>query len=105
VNNQLPYGLSESQKAFIKKLLLTELDKFGSLKVYVFGSRAVGKQRQYSDLDLWIETQKPMGRADIEKIYELFLASDLPIKVDIVTPTTCLPEYFENIQAQKILWF
>jgi hypothetical protein len=35
---------------------------------------------------------------------EVLAASDLPIKVDLVTPETCIEEYRENIQKQKVLW-
>ena len=53
-------------------------------KILVFGSRASGCARQYSDLDLAIIGDEPLT-LDISAILrEAFSDSDLPFKVDFV---------------------
>ena len=53
-------------------------------RAYVFGSRAHGGARRYSDLDLAIEWERPLGLDVIGEIADALSESDLPYKVDIV---------------------
>lgn len=100
-----PTGLTDSQLSEIEKVLSTVLHSKKQKAVYVFGSRATGKHRQYSDLDLWIESDPELTTKDLQDLQEKFEESDLPIKIDIVTPTNCLETYRENIQKSKRVWF
>lgn len=99
-----PLGLSDSQMEFIEKTLRDFLKSKQQFTVAVFGSRARGGYRQYSDLDLWIETTPSLTRSEEADLRSLFETSDLPIKVDIVTPESCLDSYLENILAEKRVW-
>lgn len=99
-----PLGLSDSQVEFIENTLRSFLKAKSKYIVSVFGSRARGGYRQYSDLDLWIESIPPLTRAEEAELRNLFEDSDLPIKVDIVTPESCLESYLENILAEKQTW-
>lgn len=100
-----PLGLDSSVLAAIKKILLDSLKDRSQLSVSFFGSRANGKYKQYSDLDLWIECRPSLSLRDKTKLLEQFEESDLAITIDIVTPETCLPEYLPQIQNEKKLWF
>jgi uncharacterized protein len=53
-------------------------------KVWVFGSRATGRARRYSDLDLAIDAGRPLTIDEIAGLTEAFSDSDLPYKVDII---------------------
>ena len=53
-------------------------------KVWVFGSRATGRTRRFSDLDLLVETLSPLDWAQQAALQEAFEASDLPFRVDVV---------------------
>jgi nucleotidyltransferase substrate binding protein (TIGR01987 family) len=53
-------------------------------RVWVFGSRASGRARRYSDLDLAIDAGRPLGFGETEVLREAFDDSDLPCKVDVV---------------------
>ncbi|WP_413613386.1 nucleotidyltransferase family protein [Bdellovibrio sp. HCB-110] len=99
-----PLGLSESQNEFIENVLRDFLKQKTQFTVSIFGSRVRGGYRQYSDLDLWIESVPPLDRTEEADLRSLFEESELPIKVDIVTPETCLPSYLENISAEKKIW-
>ena len=53
-------------------------------KVWVFGSRATGSARRYSDLDLAIDASRRLALDEIAALTEAFSDSDLPYRVDII---------------------
>lgn len=65
----------------------------------VFGSRAQGGARQYSDLDLALEWDRPLELDLIGQIAEALSESDLPYKVDIVDRSTVDPAFRARITA------
>jgi type I restriction enzyme S subunit len=52
--------------------------------VWVFGSRANGKARKYSDLDLVIQGSEALPNDVYAQLVEDFDESNLPIRVDIL---------------------
>jgi predicted nucleotidyltransferase len=66
----------------VRRVLQTHLPK--GARACVFGSRARGGARQYSDLDLAFEWDRPLGLDLLGRIAEALSESDLPYKVDIV---------------------
>jgi predicted nucleotidyltransferase len=52
--------------------------------VWVFGSRASGSCKPYSDLDLAIGGHQRLPAALVAELDEAFVESDLPFKVDVV---------------------
>ena len=57
-------------------------------RAYVFGSRAHGGARRYSDLDLALEWVQPLGLDVLGQIAEALSDSDIPYKVDLVDLST-----------------
>lgn len=53
-------------------------------EVWYFGSRATGKAKQYSDLDLAIIGTTPLTLTQLALLEYDFDQSDLPYKVDLV---------------------
>lgn len=53
-------------------------------KTWVFGSRATGRARRYSDLDLAIDAGRRLTLDETARLAEAFSDSDLPYRVDIV---------------------
>jgi type I restriction enzyme S subunit len=53
-------------------------------KTWVFGSRATGRARRYSDLDLAIDAGRRLSLDETATLAEAFSASDLPYRVDVV---------------------
>jgi uncharacterized protein len=53
-------------------------------KAWVFGSRAAGRARRYSDLDLAIDVGRRLTLDETASLAEAFSESDLPCKVDVV---------------------
>ena len=53
-------------------------------KAWVFGSRATGRARRYSDLDLAIDAGRRLTLDETARLSEAFSESDLPYRVDLV---------------------
>jgi len=71
-------------------------------RAFVFGSRAHGGARRYSDLDLALEWDRPLGLGMVGQIAEALSESDLPFKVDIVDLLTVDPAFRSRISADCI---
>lgn len=70
--------------------------------VHVFGSRARGPAKPWSDLDLVLEGEGPVPLAVLAQLAEAFDESDLPWKVDLVDRKTVSPEFAAIIDAGKV---
>ena len=56
-------------------------------EAWVFGSRATGRNvRKSSDLDIALLSDPPMDWSDLEDLRDLFSASNLRMRVDLVAP-------------------
>jgi uncharacterized protein len=75
------WGLSETQYEWLGRVLKTYLPE---AKIKVFGSRARGDQKRYSDLDLAIESQSLVPPDTLRQLNEQFAQSDIPFKIDLV---------------------
>lgn len=62
-------------------------------RTWVFGSRAIGGARKYSDLDLAIDAGRPLTLDETARLREAFAESDLPYGVDIVDWQTVSDEF------------
>lgn len=68
---------------FIKKTLRNYLPD-PSYRLFLFGSRATGTARKFSDVDVGIEGRRPVSPTALMNIQEALEESDIPYKVDIV---------------------
>jgi predicted nucleotidyltransferase len=71
-------------------------------KVWVFGSRATGRARRYSDLDLAIDAGRPLTLDELAGLTEAFSDSDLPYKVDIVDWRNIQDRWRQTIMAERV---
>lgn len=68
---------------FIKQVIFKFLNS-QDYRVFIFGSRATGKARKFSDFDVGIIGKKPVPRKILGSIEETFEESDLPFHIDVV---------------------
>lgn len=73
------HGLSPSQVQEIKSIISQSAPE--AERVALFGSRANGTYKNYSDIDLVIYGN--VDRATINRLFTLFLESNIPYKVDV----------------------
>lgn len=74
------HGLTERQLKIISDVLRPYADAIEM--VGIFGSRATGKYRENSDIDLVLYGK--LDEADIDRLRTLFAESALPMTVDVV---------------------
>ena len=72
-------------------------------QVWAFGSRATGKAKPYSDLDLAIITDTPLPLAILAALAEAFSESDLPWRVDLVDWSTTSEPFRKIIERDRVV--
>ena len=96
--------LEEKDLKIAKKLLKMELEGTNS-KVYVFGSRAEGTARKFSDLDLAIDFEGQKIPEEIKfELENFFEASNISMRVDIVD-LNAISENFKKIISSGLQEF
>lgn len=73
--------LTEEQRQIVSDILATFLP---GREVQLFGSRATGRSKPHSDLDLVIMGEELLPVTTIRKLRDAFDDSDLPFQVDLV---------------------
>jgi len=71
-------------------------------KVWVFGSRATGSARRYSDLDLAIDAGRRLALDEIAALTEAFSDSDLPYRVDVIDWWEIDDRWRQIIAAERV---
>ena len=84
----------------IKEIIFHFLDP-KKYQVFIFGSRAAGKAKKYSDYDIGILGKEPVPWNMLAKIEEALEDSDLPYKVDIVD-FALVSSGFKKVALSKI---
>ncbi len=99
----MKYGLTEKELKFIFDQVVTPLKATGS-KVYLFGSRANGKYKKFSDVDLLyiFEANQPVPSGLISQITIKIEESDFPYKVDLVSDGELAVSYRNSVNADRI---
>lgn len=82
MSKALSLDLSADHRRIVLDILDTHLP--GAAAVWAFGSRATGRARRYSDLDLAIDAGRRLTIDEAAVLREAFDDSDLPYRVDVV---------------------
>lgn len=69
---------------------------------WVFGSRATGRARPHSDLDLLVEAPHPLTLPQRAALEDAFEASTLPFLVDIVEASALTGVTAERVAAERL---
>ena len=96
------FGLSPTDWSLIETLCIHPLKSRGAA-VWIFGSRARGEHRPYSDVDLVFETPAPLPVGLLGKIRENLEESRLPVKVDLVSWPELAESYRERAERERIV--
>ena len=73
-----------------------------SYKAFIFGSRAIGTNRAFSDVDLGILGPRPFPSKNYVELTEALDNSDLPFKTDIVDFAAVSDKFREKALAKII---
>ena len=92
----------EKPHKFIVKDILKKYLNSKKTNVWIFGSRANGKPRADSDLDLLFDP--PLSLETRAKLSEDFEESNLPFDVDLVNRSDLAEAYKTQVEENKILF-
>lgn len=100
----MKFGLSDSQYEILLSLVIRPLQNLGA-KVFIFGSRARGKNHLFSDIDLLFQESpsRAIASESISKILEDIENSNFAIKVDLVNEKHLATSYRDKVFSEKIL--
>jgi type I restriction enzyme S subunit len=98
------HGLSEHDVQTLKAGVKLALRPGQKAEILLFGSRSVGVQRPYSDIDLLLRGDG-LTAGQVEAMRDAFEESDLPYKVDLVWEVELLPAYKTQVLAQARQFF
>jgi predicted nucleotidyltransferase len=74
-------------------------------RVWAFGSRVKGTERDGSDLDLLIDAGRPLTLDERAALSVRFEESGLPMRVDFVDAQQADPQFLQAIVSERIpLW-
>lgn len=98
----MKFGIKEDQWEMIDQLLVQPVKKQGG-RIWIFGSRARGDYRTFSDLDVLVNSDLPFPAGFLSKIKQDLEESRITIKVDLVEFEDLAETYKENILRDRIL--
>lgn len=99
-------GLTAEEFATLDSIIIRPLKAAGAT-VWLFGSRATGKYKPFSDIDLLYEI-KPGAIIDDGMLFDIksqLEESDFPYKIDLVSRRHLAGSYAEQVDQQKIYLF
>lgn len=92
-------GVSKSDLELIKNEIIKNLGQTKNPKIYLYGSRAKGNFRPYSDIDLLLIAdqydEQSLSQADFEQL-------DIPYKVDFVLDKDLFAAYRDEIHEHMV---
>ena len=95
----LHIDLPADDRRLVLNILCAQLPQ--NTKVWVFGSRATGRARRYSDLDLAIDAGRRLTLDETARLTEAFSDSDLPYRVDLVDWHDIDDRWRQTIAAER----
>jgi predicted nucleotidyltransferase len=99
----MKFGLSERDWTLLSKIFIEPLQEMRT-QAWVFGSRARGDHRPFSDLDILVSDSQDLSKEKIRRIQEELEESQISIKVDIVLEKDLADEYRNSVmQDRKVL--
>lgn len=72
--------------------------------IYLFGSRASGKHSAHSDIDIALDTGKPLDPIAVLEVHDMLNASNIPYSFDIVDVQSIGQELKQKIYNEGIIW-
>jgi len=100
VTRSLTIDFPADHRQLVLNILRAHLSE--NTKVWVFGSRATGGARRYSDLDLAIDAGRRLTLDETARLREAFSDSDLPYRVDLVDWHDIDDRWRQTIAAERV---
>jgi len=86
------------------KILKTIQKSLPGCKVFLYGSRATGKETWASDIDIALDNKKPIKQKILGIIIEEIENLNIPLKIDIVDLQNISNDFLQKIKENWIPW-
>ena len=96
----MKFGLSEEYLEILNNLVILPLKNAGG-EVWIFGSRARGDHKKFSDIDLLFELSD-IPKGFVSQITEDIEESRIPYKVDLVNIKELASSYRDNVIRDRV---
>lgn len=96
----LNFGLSDKDWNILETVAINPLKSAGG-QVWIFGSRARGSHREFSDVDLLYSLKNPTTGL-LGKIAMELEESNLAVKVDLVAESELASSYRDNVMRDRV---
>lgn len=96
------FGFTEEQFEEICGLIRANRITNQSIEAWIFGSRARGDFKPFSDVDIVISGQPAVNEKQLQELQSSFEESELPYKFDLVLADQIYPQYKTQIEKEKI---
>lgn len=73
-------------------------------KIYLFGSRARGNYKKYSDIDIALDAGKPLPIQDVDEVKSMLNESNIIHLIDVLDFHSVNTAMQEAIMKEKIIW-
>ncbi len=77
---------------------------FPGVKIYLYGSRARGSHREWSDIDLALDCGQEIERRDVSEARHIFQESSIMYKIELVDVHRISEDFKNKIMKDFILW-
>lgn len=92
--------IKEDKKKIIR--ILNAL--FPNVKIYLYGSRARGTHREWSDIDLALDLGRPINLYFLGEAKDVLKESRIFYKVELVDLNAISENFKESIKKDFVLW-
>ena len=92
-------ALTSEELALVRAVLARSLP---GATAWVYGSRATGNPKPFSDLDLAVDAGAPLSLDVLAELRESFDESSLPFKVDVTDLQACDVAFAAIIAGQRV---
>ena len=92
-------ALTDEQVRTVRRIVDTAVP---GAEFFVFGSRATGRARPFSDLDLLFVTPARLNWAQRAELRDQFEACTLPFSVDVVDADGLAPGMVERVMRERV---
>ncbi|VWX53480.1 nucleotidyltransferase family protein [Novosphingobium sp. 9U] len=96
----IPIALEQADLDLVRSILRAHLPE--DVTVCVFGSRAGGRVKPFSDIDLLLEGPAPLSLSQLGTLADAFDESLLPYKVDLVDRRSVDEGFGAIVDATKV---
>lgn len=92
-------ALTEAQRILLRRVAQATVP---GARVAVFGSRATGRARPFSDVDLFVLHPSPMTWQQRTALVDALETSELPFRVDVVEAAAVPANILARIQREAV---